>query len=62
AQAKNPAKVQQILNTMVPKVLWEPGVDNPADPSYLRSPIGWNLDPEAWEAARKQLADIIEGL
>ncbi|MBI3555162.1 MAG: DUF4091 domain-containing protein, partial [Deltaproteobacteria bacterium] len=61
AMAKNPVKTQAIVNALVPKVLWEPGVDDPNDPSYVRTALGWNTNPDDWEAARSQLADIIEG-
>jgi hypothetical protein len=57
----NPTKTQQIVNAIVPKVLWENGVDNPADPTYRNGPVSWSSDPGVWESARAQLADIIEG-
>ena len=60
AAAKNPAAVQALVNTMVPKVAWEVGVDNPADPTYVHSDISWSTNPDVWESARKQLADIID--
>ena len=44
---------------MVPKMLWEVGVTDPEDPSYVRGEISWSTDPDDWEAARKQLASII---
>lgn len=57
----NPTKTQEIVNRMVPKVLWEVGVDNPADPTYRNGPVSWSDDPAVWEAARLELANIIEG-
>lgn len=57
----NPTKTQQIINQMVPKVLWEVGVENLSDPTYLNGPVSWSDDPNVWEIARVQLADIIEG-
>ncbi len=60
ANQYNPAKVQQIVNQMVPKVLWENGVDTTSDPTYKHCPIGWSVNPDDWESARAQLAEIIE--
>jgi hypothetical protein len=31
----NPAAVDAIVKAMVPKVMWEVGVDDPADPSWF---------------------------
>jgi len=59
AQAINPAAVQAIVQRMIPKVLWEIGVDNPADPTYVRTDLPWSTDPDVWEAARQDLADLI---
>ena len=60
ANALNPTAVQQMLSTMVPKVLWENGVANPADPTYQFCDISWPTNPDTWEAMRSRLADIIE--
>jgi hypothetical protein len=57
----DPVSVQSIVASMVPKVMWEVGVDEPADPSWKLTPISWDTNPDTWEAARRQLADIIEG-
>ena len=51
---------QQIVNNIVPTVLWEYGVDDPSDPTYVSTDISWSIDPDVWETARDQLADIIE--
>ncbi len=59
AQA-DPARTAEIVNQMVPKVLWEYGVADPDDPSWVRADISWPIDPDVWEAARAALADIIE--
>ena len=45
---------------MLPKALWEYGVSNPMDPTYVLTEISWSRDPDAWEAARATLASIIE--
>ncbi len=62
AAAADPEAVKAIVREMIPKVLWEYGVDDPIDPSYVRADISWSNDPDAWEAARSQLADIIENV
>ncbi|MCC7440256.1 MAG: IPT/TIG domain-containing protein [Bdellovibrionales bacterium] len=62
ANAVNPTRTQQVLQARVPKALWDYGVTNPADPTYVRADISWSIKPDDWEAARKELADIIEGL
>lgn len=61
ARQKDPVKTQQIIDQIVPKALWEYGVGDPNDPTWVRTDISWSNDPDVWEAARKQLADIIEG-
>ncbi|MFA5976377.1 MAG: putative Ig domain-containing protein [Elusimicrobiota bacterium] len=61
AAAVNPQATQTIVNQIVPKVLWEYGVDNPSDPTYVLTDISWSTNPDAWEAARLQLANIISG-
>ncbi|EKD42509.1 MAG: hypothetical protein ACD_73C00130G0001, partial [uncultured bacterium] len=55
----NPTKVAEIINRVIPKVLWEYGVDDAGDPTYKRSSISWSDNPDVWEAARKELAEII---
>jgi hypothetical protein len=57
----NPAAAAAVVQNMVPKALWEYGVSDPADPTWLMAPPSWSSSPDVWEAARLQLADIIEG-
>jgi hypothetical protein len=45
---------------MVPEVLWEYGVRDPADPTYQYTEVSWPTDADAWESARASLAAIIE--
>jgi hypothetical protein len=45
---------------LVPTVLWEYGVSDPEDPTWVRTGISWSTDPDVWEAARAELADIID--
>lgn len=61
AAARNPTAVQQLVQQTVPKVLWEYGVSDPEEPTWVRTAMSWSLDPDVWEAARARLADIIEG-
>ncbi len=56
----DPQAVEAIVSEMVPKVLWEYGVSEPGDPTYVRTDISWSTDPVQWETARSKLADIIE--
>jgi hypothetical protein len=59
AAAVDPVAVQSLVDAMIPKVLWEVGVDDPADPTYVHANISWSTDPDVWEAARAQLAQIV---
>jgi len=61
ASVRNPGAVQALVQQIVPRVQWEYGVSDPQDPTWVRTAISWSLDPDVWEAARSQLADIIEG-
>ncbi len=56
----NPIRVAEIVEAIIPKILWEYGVDDPGDPTWIRTDISWSTDPDLWEAARAELADIIE--
>ncbi len=61
AMKVNSSRTQSIINRMVPKVLWEYGVNDASDPTWVRAGISWSINPADWEAARSELADIIEG-
>jgi hypothetical protein len=62
AAAINPADVANLVNQMVPSVLWEQQCVNPKnDCTYTYSPIAWSNTPDDWESARAQLAHIIDG-
>lgn len=60
ARAKDPSCVAAIVDHVIPKVLWEYGVDNTSDPTYKWTDISWSVNPDVWEAARLALAKIIE--
>lgn len=59
AAKKNPTRVKEIVQRMIPKVLWEYGVDDINDPSWVRTDISWSINPDDWETARRELAEII---
>ncbi len=59
ASQVDPVAVANIVVSAVPKVVWEVGVDNPKDPTYVHSDISWSTDPDDWESARARLAEII---
>jgi hypothetical protein len=61
AAAIDPVRTAEIVDEIVPQVLWELGVESEEDPTYVYSDISWSTDPDVWEAAREELADIIEG-
>lgn len=51
--------VEKIINKMIPKALWEVGVTDKRDPTYVHADISWSIDPDVWEAARRELVSII---
>ena len=51
--------VRRIVARMVPSVLWELGVSDEEDPTWVLSDISWSTDPDDWEAARWELAKTI---
>jgi len=61
AAAIDPVRTAEIVGEIVPEVLWELGVESEEDPTYVYSDISWSTDPDVWEAAREELAGIIEG-
>ncbi len=61
AEAVDPAATQAVIDGVLPMTLWDYGVSDPGDPTWVRTDISWSNDPDVWEAARAALADIIEG-
>jgi len=62
AAAKDAAAVAAIVTKMVPSVLWEQQCHDPvSDCSYTYAPASWSDNPDDWEAARAQLAHVIDG-
>lgn len=61
ASQVNPSQVQAIVQSVIPKVLWEYGVTDVNDPTWVLTDISWSTDPDVWEAAREQLAQLLDG-
>ena len=59
ARKVDPVAVDNLVIKMVPESLWELGVTDKNDPSYIHKGISWSVDPDEWESARRELADII---
>ncbi len=59
AMSIDPSATNAIINKIVPKVMWEYGVDDPKDPTWVRTEISWSNNPDVWEQARQDLANII---
>lgn len=60
ARAKNALATDAIIEQMIPKVLWENGIADQNDPTWQRCDVSWSDNPDVWESARSQLAQIIE--
>jgi hypothetical protein len=62
AAAIDASAVGAIVDQIVPSVLWEQQCFDPtSDCSYTYAPVSWSIAPDDWEAARLQLAHIIDG-
>ncbi len=55
----DPERTREIVLEMVPAVLWELGVEDLEDPTYIYADISWPTDADHWERARRELAEII---
>ena len=55
----DPLRTQRLIEKMIPKVLWEVGISDSSDPTWVRSDISWPTSPDRWVAAKAQLAAII---
>ena len=58
AKQINPNAVQEVVQTVMPKALWENAAPG-GDVSYFYGPISWSSNPDVWESGRAQLAQII---
>ena len=61
AKAIDSTATYKIIDSVVPKILWECDVTDHSDPTWLVDGIHWSVNPDAWENARKKLAKIIGG-
>jgi hypothetical protein len=61
AEKKDPKATRAIINRMVTKALWEYSVDDPADPTWVKTDTLFQTDAAAWETAKIELAKIILG-
>jgi len=58
----DPIRTAKIVDEMIPVILWEVGCEmyqGECD-GWIKTDISWPIDPDVWEAARIELADIIE--
>ncbi len=60
AMSIDPARTNQIVEDMIPKILWDYGVNDLSDPTWIRTDLSWDNNPDVWENARKELAEMIE--
>lgn len=56
----DPERTAAIVDRMIPLVLWEYGVEDSEDPTWVLTDSSWPTDPDVWETARAELAGIIE--
>lgn len=61
ARAVDPDAVDALVDQMIPKVLWEYGVASEEDPTWVLTDISWSTESDDWEAARRQLMNILLG-
>jgi len=59
AREVDPKAVDALVRKMVPESLWELGVTDKSDPTYVHKGISWSVNPDDWEHARRQLVNII---
>lgn len=59
AAAVNPSATSAIVNSMVPRVLWEQYCFDSLDCTYAYGGRSWTNEASAWEDAREDLSDII---
>ncbi len=61
ARGVNPDAVDVLVKRMVPECMWELGVSDKNDPTYIHKGISWSVDSDDWELARRELAKIAMG-
>lgn len=60
AEAVDRKATWAVIERTVPKVLWQNGVGDARDPTWVLAPVSWSTNPDDWEAARKELTRIIK--
>jgi hypothetical protein len=62
AEKIDPTRTAEIVNEIIPTILWEVGCETYQGEcdGWINTDISWSTDPDVWEAARAELADIIE--
>ena len=60
AAKAHPQRVKEIITDLLPKALWAGAMLGSSEQDSAFEEIGWMTDPDKWEAARSELADIIE--
>ena len=60
AAKTGPQRVKNIINGLLPEALWAGAMPGSSERNSAFEDIGWTTDPDRWEAARRELADIIE--
>jgi hypothetical protein len=60
ASRNNRPAVAKLVGRMVPRILWELDVNDHSDPTWVTCDISWPTDPDVWDAARRELAELIE--
>ncbi|MGD8850190.1 MAG: DUF4091 domain-containing protein, partial [Anaerolineales bacterium] len=59
AEITDPERTADLVERMIPEILWEMSVEEREDPTYLLSDSSWPANPDLWEEARAELALII---
>ncbi len=52
-------QTRRIIERMAPTALWEVGITDPNDPTYVLAAPDWSTEPADWDAARRELAQLI---
>lgn len=59
ANAEDPSATADIVHAIVPKALWDNNCFDSGDCTYILGGRTWTNEPDAWEQARLELADLI---
>lgn len=57
---KDPEATKRIISSIVPRALWEvPTPDDERPHWFAKTEIGWTINPDDYERARRNLAEIV---